>query len=637
MAIGGINLINKKLNIDSVVSNVSTQNISEQDKPNSAPQISNNSGVELENPGILKNVVSDLYGDSYLENPYAIDDVPIDPLTNVATWGTHSLANRHSTFTWIGMYGNPNSKLTKYYTQQETNLLVRPPISEKPTYSNIINFFKDNYPGIDYQWSDFLFCKYYNQIPNNYLLTLRRYSMPPEDNIYKVIKNIKGSEEKDKFVNETNGKGEKVTVKKGKISKTEPASFNLTQPDMARACTYLSEKAGNKLEDILKFSYNYNWRDVQAEVKDIDMSRASGGGYESHNFFSSGLLGSSVGKSIIDVFRGRNFGNHAATEWANENRSAMDDWDAHYPHKIYGPINVISKRRARERGLSFEHDINLVFEYEIKAYDGLNTKMAFLDIMANIMVLTYGNAQWWGGANRFVGHQAHVGPRYGDNSKLMQGDAFGFARSVMDDVVSDFQRVFAGPGGTLTLSSFLEGLLKGSLGVLNNVLGRSFIDSFGTGMGSYVAVPQLLTGEAVGDWHLTVGNPLNPIAMIGNLCLENSTIEFFGPLSHDDFPTNIKLTCQLKHGRPRDKSDFESMFNAGRGRLYGNALSLKDKKNISATKDTVQYTNNSSNDKYKSKGEQDIVTKKYAHLRDGFIDHIQKFIHDTKVTIREKT
>jgi hypothetical protein len=41
-----------------------------------------------------------------------------------------------------------------------------------------------------------------------------------------------------------------------------------------------------------------------------------------------------------------------------------------------------------------------------------------------------------------------------------------------------------------------------------------------------------------------------------------------GPLTLEGFPTKIVLTVKLKPSRPRDKAEIESMFNAGRGRLY---------------------------------------------------------------------
>jgi len=77
-----------------------------------------------------------------------------------------------------------------------------------------------------------------------------------------------------------------------------------------------------------------------------------------------------------------------------------------------------------------------------------------------------------------------------------------------------------------------------------------------------------LTGEPVGEWHLVIGNPMNPIAMIGNLICTDIDFEFNDELGADDFPTELTINVKLKHGRPRDKGDIESMFNYGNGRMY---------------------------------------------------------------------
>jgi hypothetical protein len=58
--------------------------------------------------------------------------------------------------------------------------------------------------------------------------------------------------------------------------------------------------------------------------------------------------------------------------------------------------------------------------------------------------------------------------------------------------------------------------------------------------------------------------------MIGNLIVpdDGMKIEFNDILGVDDFPTEMTATIKLKHGRPRDKGDIESMYNQGQGRLY---------------------------------------------------------------------
>ena len=67
---------------------------------------------------------------------------------------------------------------------------------------------------------------------------------------------------------------------------------------------------------------------------------------------------------------------------------------------------------------------------------------------------------------------------------------------------------------------------------------------------------------------MTVGNPMNPMMVCGNLALRSSSVEFEGPLGFEGFPSKIKLTVELEPARPRDKGEIESMFNAGRGRMY---------------------------------------------------------------------
>jgi hypothetical protein len=80
--------------------------------------------------------------------------------------------------------------------------------------------------------------------------------------------------------------------------------------------------------------------------------------------------------------------------------------------------------------------------------------------------------------------------------------------------------------------------------------------------------PIMLSGYPTGDWHMVVGNPLNPIAMIGNLVCTNVKITFGDDLGPDDFPTELKATYTLQPGRQRHRGDFDSMFNRGSGRLY---------------------------------------------------------------------
>ena len=59
---------------------------------------------------------------------------------------------------------------------------------QNPTYKNILKYYSDKnfdpYGLASYRMQDFIYLKYYNQIPNNYMITLRRYTHPCEDHMF---------------------------------------------------------------------------------------------------------------------------------------------------------------------------------------------------------------------------------------------------------------------------------------------------------------------------------------------------------------------------------------------------------------------------------------------------------------------
>jgi hypothetical protein len=119
-----------------------------------------------------------------------------------------------------------------------------------------------------------------------------------------------------------------------------------------------------------------------------------------------------------------------------------------------------------------------------------------------------------------------------------------------------------------------------------------------------------LTGDPVGEWHLMVGNPFNPLLTIGNLIVTNAKLKLSENFGVDDFPTDISFEITLEHGKPRDKGDIESMFNRGEGRLHYAPFGVKDEKwNVSsATKDSRIDTSWKSKGKSKSKSDNNSDT-----------------------------
>ena len=103
-----------------------------------------------------------------------------------------------------------------------------------------------------------------------------------------------------------------------------------------------------------------------------------------------------------------------------------------YAHRVYGPVNVISKTYKRDRGLDFKQSFTLNFEYSLKSIGNINPKAAMLDLMSNMLALTYNNAAFWGGANRYFPQKPtypFLGGKEGMNA-WYRGDAVGFSKAV---------------------------------------------------------------------------------------------------------------------------------------------------------------------------------------------------------------
>lgn len=394
-----------------------------------------------------------------------------------------------------------------------------------PTAAVIIRKCRENTAqGYQYASGDFAYCTYYGKIPNNYMLTLRRFPTPTDDDI----------------INAT------ALDDKGTVLKKE-------QADVARAITWMSDVTENKLSEILKFSVGYNWEDLESEVQTI-----------TPNAPDRGTVGSFINSSpflsnVENTMKGISPAQAANTE---AHGSGWDPTKETYPNKAYGPYNVIKNVRVRKEGLTFEQEIKLVFHYDLRSIGKVDPKMAMLDVMANMLVLTYNNAPFWGGSTRYTSSGTVKKPFPGMD-KLYSGDISGFFSGLMGGLKSTATNLMSG--------NPMEALKK--LG--GNLLGGSLMNLFGKPSGTEAA-KAFLTGDSTGAWHLTIGNPLNPIAVMGNLTCTSSDFEFDGPLGYEDFPSKLKVTVTLKPGRYRDKGDIESMFNAGRGRIY---LTPKGKKN----------------------------------------------------------
>jgi hypothetical protein len=371
-----------------------------------------------------------------------------------------------------------------------------------------------------YSWTDFLYCKHYGRIPNNHMITLRRYPFPTFDNL---------------------------SVPNGDVPLP-----------IAQAITWFGDETGNKLSEIMNFTFGLKWESIVASVQNVDGNeQGMGAGVEKLSGENSTKL---VG-GVLEYFRKDRSRFSGALERENEYKKGMFGSEGPYWNQILGPVNVINETYKRNMGMNFKNDITLTFEYSANSIGGVNTKMAMLDLLSNFGVLTYNNAKFWGGAMRYFPDASHKVLFMGSQNAFYGGDIKGYSYSLAGEMSNLLNNV-----GDLG-KNFLNDPMSALKGVMGRLTEMGIDKMASSSQPKIVSIRSLLTGAPVGEWHLVVGNPLNPIAMIGNIIVDDVQMQFGNTLGPDDFPTEIKFIVTLKHGKPRDLGDIQSMFNMGDGRL----------------------------------------------------------------------
>lgn len=406
--------------------------------------------------------------------------------------------------------------------------------------------------GYFYQYSDFMYCKHLGKLPNTYLITLRRFPIPILDSMGPI------------------GYGKQRTKGAGRMSGANAIGQLVTWMGVS----------GNDMKSIMKYDYHMAFKEQNSQWEQIE--HVGGGDSGVLNFFEA-LTNSRTraqynsGYNVspaADSFMGSMFGASASpynAEYLNKRDRT----------KVYGPVDRVKKIYTRsEEGLDFNMNMTLVFEYELKAYNGINPKTALLDLISNILSVTYTTGTFWGGDYWPMAR--------GQSSSFRNLNIFkcnGTFTDYMDAIAKDLRNGFKHAFGDVTnLKDALQVIGK----FLNN-LGGMIIGGLLNGLGrpaKYWA-NSLLTDAPAGLWHVTIGNPMRPIMTLGNLILTNTTVEHSGPLGLDDFPTNLKVTCELKRGRPRDQILIENMYMLGNDRITHS----QDHRTLEMYQSSVAYKN----------------------------------------------
>lgn len=407
-----------------------------------------------------------------------------------------------------------------------------------------------------FNYGDFMYCKHLGKVSNNYLVTLRRFPYPCGDNI--------------SFWN-TDDDTEK--------------SIQQHLPDIGRLVTWMGV-SGNKLSEIMNFKVWMPWEELKAGIEEGETGGDDGGmlgtlfNMGNPKYLSQVVSGRAGDKALgmVGGLTGGVFGSSMGVTSHGRDYMTMDKW--HDQNKTWGNADVITKTHKRQDqdkgGLEFNQEIKLTFDYQLRAYDGINGRAAMLDLLANILAVTYTEGSFWGGVR--IANGASQSNAFANLPlfKLAEQGALDFSKGSTYKAIQD-----AGLESINSLGKSLSGnsnfnikswadvkqALKGlGNGIMNTLLGGALN---ALGRPKKQAINSLLTDAPVGPWHLTIGNPKHPIMSMGNMIISQAPeIQFYGPLGLDDMPTGLKVTITLKHGKPRDSGEIQRMFFRGDYRIY---------------------------------------------------------------------
>lgn len=494
--------------------------------------------------------------------------------------GVPALMNNYA---YVKLYGSKGGRYLvnqkgerKWYevdqTIGESSLLN---LSQNPTTSSLISWGNgDPYGRTPYNFTDFVFCKHWNKVANNRMITLRRFPAPIVDNL--KFPGMDGTQS----VGSPSGNGNETKNDVNSSTDDGGSAKKITFPPMASAVTYFGDETDNKLSDLLKFTTGFEWEDQEANVWEVTPTGETPGAEQGPGALWPGFT--KLAKTL-NIATG-NWNNDAVL---NNGMLPPDPYEnGPYENRIIGPVNRITKVKKRKAGIKFEmNGLTLKFDYVARPIGGVNTKAVLLDILSNFLVLGSTSAVFWGGQHRFMGSPQKY-PFLGGNAGIQQwyagkplewgsttikeflGKGADVGSSLLDSIKNFFKSILGGPGGdNKDLFGSLEDAYSGSK-IAGNLV-KAYAAEKSNGQIPYLqGLKALLIGEPVGEWHVTIGNPLNPIAMIGNLVLDNIEIEFGNELGPDDFPLEMRVTIKLDHGMARDRDAIQSIFNRGMGRIY---------------------------------------------------------------------
>ena len=466
-----------------------------------------------------------------------------------------------------------NVRLRDLYKRSASNYSIMNASSlANPTASNIIKWAStqsmESVTGFQpYAMTDFMFCKNYGKIPNNRLITLRRYPFPMEDLLR--------------------------------------APGNKNPIPIAQAVTWFGEGTDNLLSNMGYMNWGLRWENLPP----IDAPQIIEGNEVTVTDLIKIFKGidslKELGGKIEAVYVGLNGKDSQLQQLTGMEKKFQDyarslyESNGPYWNRVYGPVNVINTSTRRAKGMQdgWSTPFTVNFHYSFRSFNGLSPKIVALDLLGSFLNLTYNDAQFLGQLARYF---PRLGVKFDETMTQVMGRILtewgtnfqGDINSIMAQLAPLFEGIQQATGESIKNMGQIFSPGSNGLGTVNsavsNIVQAGSASLLANAIPNLISVKSALSDRPIGEWHMVVGNPMNPIMVMGDLVVSNCILKWDEELGPDDFPTGCTFSVKLQQGKPRDKAAIERMFNLGSEKLLYHKM-----RNPSSANDTYGETSNS--------------------------------------------